>query len=49
MAASRPNIESNIKIAKSLIFNRETSNVVDFLIACRLYIRIKMRNMIVEE
>jgi len=49
MAASRPNIESKIEVAKSLTFNRKASKVLDFLIACRLYIRMKMRNVMVKE
>jgi len=47
--ASRHNTGSNVEVAKSPIFNREVSKVVDFVIACKLYIRIRMREMLVEE
>ena len=46
---SRPNIRLNIEVAKLLIFNREVSRISGFLMACRLYIRIRMRDVIVEE
>ena len=47
--ASRYNTGSNVEVAKSPIFNREVSKVVDFVIACKLYIRIRMREILVEE
>jgi len=47
--ASRPNTGSNVEVAKSPIFNREVSKVVDFVMACKLYIRMRMREMLVEE
>ena len=46
---SRPNIRLNIEVAKLLIFNRKVSRISGFLMACRLYIRIRMRDVIVEE
>ena len=46
---SRPNIRLNIEVAKLLIFNREVSRISGFLMTCRLYIRIRMRDVIVEE
>lgn len=36
-------------MAKPQIFNEEASKVLGFLIACRLYIRIKIKNISVEE
>jgi len=44
---SRPNIESNIDIAKLPTFG-EMSKVLGFLTTYRLYIRIKMRDTAVE-
>ena len=44
-----PNTESNIDMAKLLIFNRKIEKVLDFLTACRLYIRIRIREVLVEE
>jgi len=43
------NTRSNIKVAKPLTFNRDTSKVLEFLMACRLYIRMRMRNTLVEK
>ena len=45
----RPNTRSNIKVAKLQMFNGATNKMLGFLIAYRLYIRIKMRNMLVKE
>ena len=45
----KPNIESNIDMAKPPMFNGEISKVSGFLIAYRLYIRIKVRDALVEE
>jgi len=43
------NTRPNIKVAKPPIFNREVKKVGDFIIVCRLYLRIKLREAIVEE
>jgi len=43
------NTRSNIKVAKLPTFNKETSGVLEFLMACRLYIRMRMRNTLVEK
>jgi len=43
------NTESNIKMAKSPMFNEDTSKMGEFITACRLYLRTKMRGAIVEE
>ena len=45
----RPNTRSNIKVAKPQIFNRKARKISGFLIAYKLYIRIRMRNVIVEK
>ena len=46
---SRPNIGSNVEVAKLQTFNREAGKVLGFLTACRLYIRMRMREIIIEE
>jgi len=46
---SRPNTGSNIKVAKPQTFNEEASKMTGFLMACRLYIRMRMREAAVKE
>ena len=46
---SDPNIGFNIKVAKPLMFNRKASKVVEFIIAYRLYLRMRIRRVLVEE
>jgi len=43
------NTELNIKVAKPQIFNGESEKASKFLIAYKLYIRLRMRNIVVEE
>ena len=43
------NTRSNIKVAKSQMFNGKASKVLDFLTSCRPYIRMKMRKVMVEK
>ena len=43
------NIGSQMEVAKPAIFNGEVGRVGGFVIACRLYLRMKMREAIVEE
>ena len=43
------NIESQMEVAKPAIFNGEAGRVGRFVITCRLYLRMKMREAIVEE
>jgi len=45
----QPNTGSNIKVAKPQMFDRTTNNILKFLTACRLYIRMRMRDAIVKE
>ena len=46
---SDPNIGFNIKIAKPLMFNKKASKVAGFIIAYRLYLRMRIRGVLVEE
>ena len=43
------NLGSQMEVAKPAIFNREAGRIRRFVIACRLYLRMKMREVIVEE
>jgi len=45
----RSNMGSQMEVAKPAIFNGEAGRVGGFVIACRLYLRMKMREAIVEE
>jgi len=49
VAIPKPSTGSNINMAKLQIFKRNTSKISEFLITYKLYIRIKMRDTIVEE
>ena len=46
---SRPNTRSNVDMAKLPTFNRDTIKVLDFITVYRLYIRIKMKDTLIEE
>jgi len=46
---SQPNTRSYMEVAKLPIFNGKARQVLEFLTACRLYIRIRIRNTVVKE
>ena len=46
---SQSNTRSNVDVAKSPIFNGEAEKIADFLIACKLFIKIKIRDVVVKE
>ena len=48
-AATGSNVGSHMEVAKLAIFNREAGRVGEFITACRLYIKIKLRENTVEE
>jgi len=43
------NMGPHMEVAKLAIFNGEVGKVGEFIIACRLYLRMKMREATVEE
>ena len=43
------NMGPHMEMAKPAIFNREVGKVGGFVIACRLYLRMKMKEVTVEE
>ena len=43
------NIGSHMEVAKPLVFNGEAERVGGFIIVCKLYLRMKMREATVEE
>jgi len=43
------NIEPQMEVAKPAIFNGEAGKLEGFVIMCRLYLRMKMREATVEE
>ena len=48
-AISKSNTRSNIEVVKLQTFNGKVSKVSDFLTACKLFIRLRMRDVAVEE
>ena len=46
---SWPNIRFNIKVAKLQTFDRTASNVLKFLTSCNLFIRMRIKDIVVEE
>ena len=48
-AVTGSNMGSHMEVAKPAIFNREAGKVGGFITACRLFIRMKLRGMSVEE
>ena len=47
--ASRPRHEFQLEVAKLLLFDGNWGKVVGFIMICKLYIRIRMREKLVEE
>ena len=43
------NIKSHMEIAKLLVFNEKAGRVEGFIIACKLYLKMKIRKAIVEK
>ena len=51
-ATERPNIRSNIEnieVTKPLVFNREARKIGGSITVCKLYLRIRIREVSVEE
>ena len=47
--ASRPSSKFNVEVAKPSLFDEEASNVEEFVTTCRLYIRMKIKEVVIEE
>jgi len=47
--AMGPNMGSHMEVAKPAIFNGEAAKVESFIMACRLFLRMKLRGSMVEE
>ena len=45
----RSNMGSHMEVAKPAIFNGEAAKVGGFIMACRLFMRMKLRGTTVEE
>ena len=48
-AAMGSNVRPSMEVAKPAIFNGEAGKVGGFIMACRLYLKMKMRGTSVEE
>ena len=48
-AATGSNMGSHMEVAKPAIFNGEAGRVGGFIVACRLYIKMRLRGNMVEE
>ena len=48
-AVEESNTGFNIEVAKLPVFNGEVGRVGGFITACRLYLRMRMRGVMVEE
>ena len=48
-ATGEPNTGSNVKVAKPPVFSGETEKIGGFIMVYRLYLRMKMRGVTVEE
>ena len=46
---SQPNTEFNVEVAKLQTFDRAAGKVLRFLTACKLFIRMRIREPVVEE
>ena len=49
VAVPQPNTKSNIEVAEPQIFNGEIGKVLGFLTICKLFIRMKIRDVVVEK
>lgn len=47
--ASKPRYRFQSEVAKLSLFDRDPEKIMGFVIACKLYIRIRMREKLVEE
>jgi len=47
--APKSNTKSNIEVAKLPTFNGDTNKFLGFLIACKSYIRMRMRDTLVKK
>jgi len=45
----RPNTRSSTEVARPQVFNKSPGKILEFVIACRLFIRMRMRGDVVEK
>lgn len=48
-AVAGSNTGSDIEVAKPPVFSREVEKIGDFIIACRLFLKMKIRGVMIEE
>ena len=49
VAVFRPNTESNTEVAKPQPFNKIVKKISEFIIVCKLFLRIRMREAVTEK
>ena len=48
-ATERPNAGPNVEVARLPIFSKEVGNIAEFIIVCMLFLKMKMKEAVVEK